>query len=381
MIPNLFLVLWKYCAPTCQAPSIRVQDPIGCCIDAYLLHENPRFVVIERRCPILNISCQGKVVMLYPHSAILRATKAITLSSMLLPLLLIPALSISSAHFSTAGATGGDDDDKADDTGVVVYSVWVENATGGNPDVFFARSDDGGQNFGDPINMSHNDDWSTLPKIAVAGNHIHVVWLDSHRELEEEERGVVTVRSSDDGGETFDDAVIVSEREVGQPYSRLNILQIHATTSDDDEDDSNVYISWVASPGGQYAGRLNFARSDDSGESFDLMTGLVRGVDNIEMEVVASGNDDSDNIYIAGQASSENDITLTHQVFFLKSTDGGKTFDDPIILEDVDPDEGESVRFESMELDDDQIQATWLSGDENQQTHFAVSTDGGETWG
>ncbi|HEX7032116.1 MAG TPA: sialidase family protein [Nitrososphaera sp.] len=306
--------------------------------------------------------------------------------SILLPLLLILASPISTAPVSTATTDGDDDNNEADTVTSTLYSIWVEeNGADGNPDVFFARSDDGGETFGDPINLSNNDDWSTQPKIAVADNHVHVVWLDSPSELDEGVRATVTVRSSDDGGETFGDPVLVSEREVGQPFSRLNILQIDATTTaaDGNDDDSNVYIGWVAGPGGQYAGRLNFARSDDSGQNFELLTGLVRGVDNIEMEVVASGSDKTDDrIYIAGQASSENDITLAHQIFFVRSTDGGKTFDDPILLEDADPNEGDSIRFESMEVDDDQIQVTWMNGYlEPRRTHFAVSVDGGETWG
>jgi hypothetical protein len=370
-----------------------------------LLHEISHFVVIERRCSMLNISCLGYIVMLYPVKATRRTAKAITLS-MLLPLLLVLASPVSATiaiPTATAQVQDGGNDDNNDTTtssvskdktsGKVVYSIWVqENGTGGNPDVFFAKSEDGGETFSDSINLSNNEEWSTQPRIAVADNHVHVVWLDSRGELEEENRAIVTVRSSDDGGETFADAVLVGERDVGEPFSRLNILQIDATTIADGnnndnnnnhkDDGSNVYISWVAGGGGEFAGHLNFAKSDDSGQSFELLTELVQGVDNMEMEVAASDDDNTDNIYIAGQASSQNDITLTNQIFFLRSTDGGKTFDGPILLEDVDPDEGDSIRFESMEVDDDQIQVTWIRGDADpEETHFAVSTDGGETWG
>lgn len=356
---------------------------------------------------MLNISYRGYIVMLYPFKATRITAKAITLSSsMLLPLLLlVPASPISTAPIPTATAqvqdVGIDDNNDTstvskDKTSgeVAVYSIWVqENGTGGNPDVFFAKSDDGGETFGNPINLSNNEEWSTDPKIAVADNHVHVVWRDfdwspGQGPPSEESKSIVTVRSSDDGGESFADAVLVGERDVGEPFSRHNILQIDATTTADDknndhkDDGSNVYISWVAGGGGEFAGHLNFAKSDDSGQSFELLTKLVQGVDDIEMEVAASDDDNTDNIYIAGQASSQNDITLTNQIFFLKSTDGGKTFDDPILLEDVDPDEGDSIRFESLEVDNNEIQVTWIRHNpDTEETHFAVSTNGGETWG
>jgi hypothetical protein len=287
---------------------------------------------------------------------------------------------------------------------VVVYSTWVqENETGGDADVFFAKSEDGGQTFGDPINLSSNEDWSRAQRIAVADNHVHVVWLDYDNDgpgtpPSSEDSAIVTVSSSDDGGETFDDAVLVGEPEATENDEALQIEATTTTATADgnnnntNDDDSNVYISWVSDAFEEIAGNLNFAKSDDSGESFEVTEQLVDGVDDVEMKVVAAasvGDDyDDDNIYLAGDAASSGDTSDgVDQIFFQRSTDGGETFDDPIVLEDVDSSEGseEHVSFESMEVDDDEIQETWQRypdpGVGNEAIHFAVSTDRGETWG
>ncbi|HEX7031979.1 MAG TPA: sialidase family protein [Nitrososphaera sp.] len=305
-----------------------------------------------------------------------------TLSSVLLTLLLVLASPLPTAPVSTA--SDGNDDDDGGAVASKIYKIGMENATGDKPDVFFARSVDGGETFSDPINLSDNENWTSHAKIAVAGDHVHVVWIDSEHELGEadEERGVITVRSSEDGGETFGDPVVLGDPDlpdVGEPFSRHNILEIEATTTGN-SDESNVYISWVASGGGEGAGRLDFAKSDDSGQSFELQTDLVRYTDYIEMEIATSRNTDS--IYIAGQSPSDGDITIPDQIFFLRSTDGGETFDEPVILQDVNPDVEDTLHFYSMEVDDDRIEITWLSGGRLLPvTLVAVSTDGGETWG
>jgi hypothetical protein len=340
--------------------------------------------------------------MLYPIIAIGRRTaKAITLSKsmllLLLPLLLILASPISAATIPAAATAE-----------VQLYSIWVqENETGGNADVFFAKSEDGGETFTDPINLSNNEEWSSEPRIAVVDNHVHVVWLDFDTDIpgsgpDAEDPADVRVRSSDDGGETFGDAVLVNDEGTrAQERSRLQIEATSTTSADGDHkkskhnnDDSNVYISWVSGVAEEILGDLILARSDDSGLNFELVTELVSNVDEVEMEVVAAAasydddKDDADNIYFAGDASSFGELPCVDQIFFQRSTDGGETFDDPIFLEDIDIDLSceEFVRFESMEADNDKIQVTWIrddiSGDDDpEETHFAVSADGGETWG
>jgi hypothetical protein len=365
-------------------------------------------------------------MLFYKKATRRRTAKAVTLSSgvLLLPLILASLIAVANSIPTAAaqvqdageGSEGGSGDDNDETTTssvpnnetsggeAVVYSIWVqENETAGATDVFFAKSEDGGETFSDPINLSSNEEWSGSPRIAVIDNHVHVVWVD--RDIPPGEEfpeidapsipGIVTVRSSNDGGETFDDAVLLSE----EPNAILNSgLQIEAATTTADgnntnDDHNNVYISWIADTAEEFPdfiGNLTFAKSDDSGQSFEV-TELVDGVNAfaIEMEVAAaaaaSDDDDADNIYFAGDASSEGETPALDQIFFQRSTDGGETFDDPIFLEVVEPSE-EFVHFESLEVDDDEIQVTWIRGDagtdpDSAATHFAVSTDGGGTWG
>jgi hypothetical protein len=219
-----------------------------------------------------------------------------------------------------------------------------------------------------------------------------VVWVDyEDGEPVAGGSGIVTVRSSDDGGETFDDAVLMSaERPVGE----IPMLQIEATTSagdnntnnnNNDADDSNVYISWTVDAFEDFGGNLTFAASDNSGQSFEV-TDLVNYTTFYEMEIAAAASDDdADKIYVAGSAASERSHEDADQIFFQRSTDGGKTFDDPIFLDDTELDEGRrfpSVGFGSLEVDDDEIRVAWIvwTGESTFERFFSVSTDGGATF-
>lgn len=63
-----------------------------------------------------------------------------------------------------------------------VYLVWQESindkSNKNNYDIFFIKSEDNGNTFSKPLNLSNNTGFSEHPQIAVANNHIYVVWED-----------------------------------------------------------------------------------------------------------------------------------------------------------------------------------------------------------
>src|SRR5215204_962291 len=64
-----------------------------------------------------------------------------------------------------------------------VYVVWQESVTQNsyenNYDIYFKKSDDNGNTFSKPINLSNNSGFSEHPQIAVSKNGIFIVWADN----------------------------------------------------------------------------------------------------------------------------------------------------------------------------------------------------------
>src|SRR5215207_4328770 len=93
-----------------------------------------------------------------------------------------------------------------------VYVVWADNSFSANREIFFAKSTDGGNTFGNPINLSNNLGDSYNQEIFVFGDDIYVVWLDKEEEPYESEdsHSNILIKSSIDGGATFGQTLSLS---------------------------------------------------------------------------------------------------------------------------------------------------------------------------
>jgi hypothetical protein len=96
-----------------------------------------------------------------------------------------------------------------------VYVVWAEGV-GGDFDVYFKRSTNGGASFGSTINLSNDDNSSTRPEIAVAGGNVYVIWVD---ESSGEDHQLFFKRSTNDG------ASFGSVKKLDTPHSFTFHLQ------------------------------------------------------------------------------------------------------------------------------------------------------------
>lgn len=79
-----------------------------------------------------------------------------------------------------------------------VYVVWQEsvgNYASKNYDIFFMKSNDEGDTFGDPVNLSNNPGFSEHPQIAAVGDNIYIAWVDDSSG----ERKIIFCKSPDSG--------------------------------------------------------------------------------------------------------------------------------------------------------------------------------------
>ena len=71
-------------------------------------------------------------------------------------------------------------------SGNYVYVVWRDNEIGAvvsNPEIYFARSTNGGLTFEAPQNMSQSSGPSGNPRIAASGQHVYIAFNDGVNSL------------------------------------------------------------------------------------------------------------------------------------------------------------------------------------------------------
>ena len=88
-----------------------------------------------------------------------------------------------------------------------VYTAWWTNTTSNNnEEVIFRASTDGGQTFGDKINLSNTTDAeSSRAEIAADGENVVVSWWETNQTDD-----IPIARVSTDGGQTFGPSLILA---------------------------------------------------------------------------------------------------------------------------------------------------------------------------
>ncbi|MDP9493163.1 MAG: glycoside hydrolase [Thermoproteota archaeon] len=156
-----------------------------------------------------------------------------------------------------------------------IYIVWQESVGSygtTNYDIFFKKSNDNGNNFGSPINLSDNAGFSEHPQIASVGNHIYVVWVDDSSG----EREIMFSKSSD-SGKTFSNNIVVSRNSMS-PYH----VELAA-------EGQNVYVVWN-SFGMEMRNIILLSKSNDAGKTFEELTEI--GVGDMETYPKIAANAD-----------------------------------------------------------------------------------------
>lgn len=202
-----------------------------------------------------------------------------------------------------------------------VYVSWWDNRTTGNNEIFFARSTDNGQTFGEAINLSNSPGASADNQITAQDNNVYVVWWDNRTGNWE-----VFSRSSTDGGETFSEAVML--QGIGNSTFRLappqpNIISVDTMLA---ASGNNEYVVWWDNKTGNW--EVLFARSTDNGETFGDTINISNSTDlrSIGARIAAEG----DYVYISWIET--NPETGQRDAFVRTSSDQGETFSEPIML-------------------------------------------------
>jgi hypothetical protein len=197
-----------------------------------------------------------------------------------------------------------------------VYAIWADD-TSGNREVLFTKSGDNGTSFDKIKNLSNNTSDSFNQEIAVFGDTVYVVWLDQGDDEGDETN--ILLKASGDGGETFGRTVnIISSNANQETFPKV-------AASED-----SVYIAWNMADDEldeRDSEGLFFVRSLDGGNTFDNIIKLNHENDFGELQIAAF----DETVYVVSGGLHSVDV---NGVIFTKSTDGGRSFSEPVTIDE-----------------------------------------------
>jgi hypothetical protein len=221
--------------------------------------------------------------------------------------------------------------DYVDDPAVVIDAggrtavAWVEQ---GRKDVFFQRlGSDSTTPIGKPVNVSRSPaTFSWLPRMALSpddARHVYLFWQEiifsgaSHG-------GDMFFARSEDGGASFSDPVNVSKSLGGDGKGRINKDVWHNGSYDIvAAADGKLYTAWT-----EYDGQLWFSRSTDGGKSFSRPRQLAGGGNAKPIRGPSLAVGKGDELYLAWTTGED----IGADIHVARSTNGGEGFSDPVIV-------------------------------------------------
>jgi hypothetical protein len=246
-----------------------------------------------------------------------------------------------------------------------LYLIWQESITDNsnekNYDIYFKKSEDQGNTFSKPINLSNNTGFSEHPQIAVSKNGIFIVWADN---TDSNNTEIMFTKSIDDGT-AFSKVINLSNNS-----KNSNNVEISAF-------DENVYVVWQDVDHNNHNNKnssIMFKSSLDSGNTFNGTIQLATNTNDAYPKV----NSYQDHVYIVWN-SENNSLSKDIEnsgLFFIKSSDKGNTFENSIRI--VHNNFGES----QISVSKDEVLIGWggLHAKNIKDIYFVKSDDNGTSF-
>lgn len=226
-----------------------------------------------------------------------------------------------------------------------IYIVWQESVGSygtSNYDIFFKKSNDSGDTFGSPINLSNNTGFSEHPQIASVGNIIYIVWVDDSSG----EREIMFCKSSD-SGKTFSSSTIVSQNSMG-PYH----VELAA-------EGQSVYIVWNSFDK-EMGNIILLSKSDDAGKTFAELREIGIG----DMETFPKIAADTDEYFVTWDKENDKDT----EILFIKGHKNYNNVTNHSKLNDEGIDGGET----QVAANADHVLVSWTSNMPVDEKHVYV---------
>jgi len=242
-----------------------------------------------------------------------------------------------------------------------VFVVWADN-TNVNKQIYFKKSNNGGNSFGEQMLLSDSNSNAFNQEISSFGDNVYIVWLEKipygpYR---------IMLASSNDGGDTFHKPVILSENAMAQTYPKISTF------------DDHVYVSWNVDDQPNTKSGVYFISSSDKGRTFGNTSKLnTEERDFGESQVASSGNQ----VYVIWGGSDTNKL---RSLSLIKSNDYGKTFSEINKISETEHGRlNEPSNVEIMADQNNRVFISWqaiIDTSEKDEIFFASSSDHGESF-
>ena len=257
-----------------------------------------------------------------------------------------------------------------------IYVIWSGNVGHGvdnetQSDIFITKSENKGNSFGEPINLSNDKGSSFNPHSEISSNNIYVVWEDDTLAAETSDLNSNTsilFRQSKDNASTF--LPIVSLSSINADSSNPDITTINGNTvyvvwqDNLDESSKILFKKNISNKNTLFSDQQNI--SDSQGNKFEISPEIITSnnivniiwddfspKEGISHILKRSSSDDGNTFGQVMQLSSDsefaindiinvynNNVSIVWQgnikgqfdIFLSKSSDGGITFSQPLNL-------------------------------------------------
>lgn len=255
-----------------------------------------------------------------------------------------------------------------------VYVVWQESVTDNsnekNYEVYLKKSEDQGNTFSKAINLSNNSGFSEHPQIAVSKNGIFIVWADNTNSNNTE----IMFTKSLDNGTTFSKIKNLSNNSKDSNNQEISVSDqnVYVVWQDIDKTDSSSNKKNLKDK--EISSSISFRGSTNKGNTFNDKIEITNNIYDSYPKV----NSFQNYVYVVWNSenkSSSKDYTNTG-LFFIKSSDYGKNFDNSIRL--VNDKFGES----QISVLKDELVIVWggLHSKNINNIYFVQSEDNGVTF-
>lgn len=228
--------------------------------------------------------------------------------------------------------------------GTMVHLVW-QNYVEGEEHVYYTRSLDAGATWQSEVSLTNVSGQDRHPAIVAIGEKVFVVWSRF-----DEGREAVFFRASYDSGGIWDPEVQLSDY---QPPIFLTFPSVASNGT-------HVHVVWNG-------GQLLYARSADRGSTWDPPLPITdRSRQYLAPKISAIGSQ-LQVVTAAIWPATKAHPTISSDVYYLQSPNGGDDWSEPISLTDHAQDKLSLAPSMSVRADD-----TFIAWQDNRNGHFAV---------
>jgi hypothetical protein len=236
-----------------------------------------------------------------------------------------------------------------------VHVVWSDDTGGGNANIYYKKSTNGGSSWGGFKQITYNSSPSDYPDIAVdSSGNIHVVWQDYSPGNYD-----IYYKKSTNGGASWGG------------FRKITVNNGSSVCPAIATDSSNrIHVVWSDNKSGN--AEIHYKRSTNGGASWgDWEKICTNGGASVYPDIAVDSNDHIHVVWADYTPGNAN-------IFYKKSTDGGLNWTG---FKKISDNSGESVDPAIAIDSSDTIHVVWSDDTPgNYEIHYKCSTDGGASW-